>query len=1694
MTGSTSNYRPASSARRSPKGPILRRRAEGVRAVTSPSLVPFSRLMIVAALLGAFIAATLLFGFPAPAHAAGEVYVSNTGQNNSLQAQVGTTTRAQQFTTGGGAVGFYLGSIDLDVTRVPGSGTLKVTVRKVTASGNPGDIVYRLTNPASIGTGIHNFQAPEGAWLAANTNYFVRLAHDGASVGNEPRFRLTSDDNEDSGAHSGWDIADQHRLRLTSGTWTSYTDPLKISVKGPAVDPPAPAVPTNLSAVAGNGQVTLTWDNPENISIRKYQYSTDGGTTFNHMNGSGQNTDSFTFTGLTNGIEYTLAIRASNLSDEGAAATVTATPRYPAPANLVATPGDRKLTLNWTNPGVPGITNYVYRVGTDSSRVMPGSNANTTSYTITGLGAGTTYTVRLFFQDQNGHSETAMVTATTLWSKPTNLVAAPDNGRVVLEWDRGDSGITNYLVRSGVAGGTDDPSETLVPASSGTKTTVELTALTNGTEYTFSVRAVEVSGGEYVITGVSSTVNETPAVALPAAPTGLAATPGSGQVELSWDNPGNITITEYQYSTDGGTTFIQIPGSGRHTTTYTITGLSGDTLYTFAIRAKNFSGGGTASTVSFELYTGSVLVSNIGKETNHQSEISNAFAQKFTTGESAAGYYLSSLKLVVSLAPGAGTLTVTVRSKSVYGGPSDTILYTLTNPSNVGTGLQTFTAPSSAYLNPNTEYFVQMSYSGNGARPRWALTTSPGEDSVPYPGWSIANTHRFRTGSNWNITLWSVKIAVNTVPAPTNLVTAPDDGQVVLQWDTGDATISHYLVRSKTLGGSDDPSYTLVPAGSGNRTAGEVTGLTNGTEYIFAVMAAAVSGSVTKGLGAHVSVTETPVALPSAPTGLAATPGNGQVELSWDNPGNITITEYQYSTDGGTIFTQIRGSGRDTTAYTITGLSGDTQYTFAIRAKNLYGEGPASTVSFELYAGTVLVSNTGQSADADTFDTLSGVFAQKFTTGGNAAGYYLASITWRVSTAPGNGNLTATVRTDDGTGYPSGTALYTLTNPSNVGTGLQTFTAPGNAFLDPETDYFVQMSYSGGGTRPRWKVTNSNGEDSVSHPGWSIADTHRYRNGGFWHIDNQPIQIGVNTTPAPTNVVATPDNQRVVLQWDTGGAGISHYLVSSKTLHSTDDPSYTLVPAGSGNRTAGEVTGLTNGTEYIFAVMAAAVSGSVTKGLGVQASVTETPAVVPPPPAPAAPTGLTATPGDGQVILDWDLDITVNKYQTLTVPEIKLAPSGGADQDYFGISVAMDNDTMVVGASRDDDGATNSGSAYVYTRNGSGTWSQQAKLNASDASENDRFGISVAVDGDTAVVGAYNEGTSANKPGAAYVFNRNASDVWSQAAKLTASDRATDDQFGYSVALHGDTAIIGAHRDDNANGVKAGAVYVFTKQSGSFTTSTETQKLTASDGAAGDEFGISIALEDNTAVIGAYRDDGNIGSAYIFTKDSLGVWNQVAKLTSSDRQIYDLFGGSVALDGDTVAVGAFTRDEGGWFGSGAVYIFTKPQGGWADSTETAKLTAYDAQPTNWFGLSVEVDGDRLWVGASGSDAQFDSDGRGSIYFFTKPASGWAGIDINSAAKLMASDGTANDRFGFSIAGDGDTIATGAWLGDGAASGSGAAYILEIPEWADIPGSGFTTASHPVTGLTNGQQYTFAVRGENNSGSGPASTVSAKPSS
>ena len=227
----------------------------------------------------------------------------------------------------------------------------------------------------------------------------------------------------------------------------------------------------------------------------------------------------------------------------------------------------------------------------------------------------------------------------------------------------------------------------------------------------------------------------------------------------------------------------------------------------------------------------------------------------------------------------------------------------------------------------------------------------------------------------------------------------------------------------------------------------------------------------------------------------------------------------------------------------------------------------------------------------------------------------------------------------------------------------------------------------------------------------------------------------------------------------------------------------------------------------------------------------------------------------------------------------KLTATDGAAGDSFGASVSIDGDTMVVGAYEDDDPVKgyNSGSAYVFRRDTAGDlasgWTQVAKLTATDGAAGDSFGASVSIDGDTMVVGAYGDDDKGyNSSGSAYVFTRDTAgglaSGWTQVAKLTADDGAASDFFGWSVSIDGDTVVIGAYEDDDpVKGTNSGSAYVFTRDTAGNLASNWTQfvKLTAGDGAAGDKFGESVSIDGNTMVIAALGDDAYIGSAYVFS-------------------------------------------------------------------------------------------------------------------------------------------------------------------------------------------------------------------------------------
>jgi len=340
-----------------------------------------------------------------------------------------------------------------------------------------------------------------------------------------------------------------------------------------------------------------------------------------------------------------------------------------------------------------------------------------------------------------------------------------------------------------------------------------------------------------------------------------------------------------------------------------------------------------------------------------------------------------------------------------------------------------------------------------------------------------------------------------------------------------------------------------------------------------------------------------------------------------------------------------------------------------------------------------------------------------------------------------------------------------------------------------------------------------------------------------------------------------------------------------------------------------------------------------------------------------------------------------------------LAPGGIGDERFGAwVALSSSGDTAIVGAYRDDTpGGANAGSAHVFTRDGGGTWNHQQQLLAPDGAANDFFGFPVALSssGDTAIVGAYGDDTAGGaNAGSAHVFTRDGAGSWTHQQQLLAPDGAGSDFFGYSAALSslGATAIVGASRDNTASGTDAGSAHVFTRDG--VGTWTHQQQLLAPDGAGSDGFGDSVTLSSSgdTALVGAGFDDtaggSNAGSAYVFTRDGNGSWTFQQQLLAPDGAAGDKFGVSVALSssGGAAIVGAYEDDTVGGIDAGSASMFTL--GGAGVWTFYDQLLAPEGTAGDRFGGSVALTslGDAAIVGSTTDDTAAGANA-GSSYVF-----------------------------------------------------------------------------------------------------------------
>jgi FG-GAP repeat len=383
--------------------------------------------------------------------------------------------------------------------------------------------------------------------------------------------------------------------------------------------------------------------------------------------------------------------------------------------------------------------------------------------------------------------------------------------------------------------------------------------------------------------------------------------------------------------------------------------------------------------------------------------------------------------------------------------------------------------------------------------------------------------------------------------------------------------------------------------------------------------------------------------------------------------------------------------------------------------------------------------------------------------------------------------------------------------------------------------------------------------------------------------------------------------------------------------------------------------------------------------------------------------------------------------------ETELAAWDGNLGNHFGWAVALSGNTLVAGAAADSPGGLEwAGAAYVFVHDGT-AWVQEQKLTAFDGAAGDFYGLSVAVSGDTLVVGSITAHTPDTRyPGAAYVYTRTGG-AWTLQQKLFPSDGLSGDQFGWSAALEGDTLVVGAYTADTIRGVDSGSAYVFTRAGSTWT---EQQKLLASDGVGGDHLGGAAALSGDTVVAGAQNALGQngyqTGAAYVFARAGVA-WTQQQKLSPQDGRPDDFFGQAVALAGDTVLVGALAHDPPAGQDAGGAYVFLRSGGTWSLQQ---KLLASDGAPVALFGRSVALSGPTAVVGADNA-ATAAGASAGAAYAFTRTGTTWS-----EQSKILAPDGAPSDYFGFQMAMSGNTLAVTALFGDGPpGAGLGTTYVL-----------------------------------------------------
>ena len=992
----------------------------------------------------------------------------------------------------------------------------------------------------------------------------------------------------------------------------------------------APGAPT-LTATGGNAEVALSWTKHANgrwadkwqyrkkLSTASWPTTTPFGWT--DLTTSDAARSATITTGIDNGKTYDFQLRAANAAGNGTAsstATASTIPAKPTDFTAVAETDksntdlytEGQVKLSWTDPNNSAITRWEYRYnskpkdgsygGYGSWTAIPGSAASTTSYTVTGLTHDTEYKfqVRAVNATGNGISTddpaTGAEPALIAPAAPTDLTATPFDASVLLKWTNpNNSTITSWEYQYKTDGSYG--SWTAMTNSDANTASYIVGSLTNGAAHTFKIRAVNSADkGD-----VSGEVSATP-IAVPAAPANLtaaASTTGAAQAALEWTNPSNSSIQKWQYSKDGGTTWVDVPNSSASTTSHTVTNLTNNTLYTFAVRAVNASGNGVEG---------------------------NATARP------------------VAGAPGKPTLSATG-----------------------GDGKATLT-----WTKTGTNWVDRWEYrykEGNNAwSTRTNISTSDSDRSGDVSGLDNGKTYTFslRACNDNNCGPLSDEVTVSTIPAkPINLVAIArtdkndielfTEGWVDIRWNNpNNSTITgwEYQFKSKPAGASDYGGYGnwTAMAGSGASTAFHtVKGLTLGTEYVFKVRAVNAAGD---GVASDESSAAKPtLPKPAAPTGFSATAKVASADLAWTDPGNSSITGWEYrrkpksNTESGyTDWTEITSSTASTTSYTVENLTNNTLYTFKLRAVNAAGNGDESDA---------------RDATPRTVPDAPANLRAEPTTSGAAK----ATLRWNTHADPTINEWQLRQDTGGadfiiGTGSAQTITLdWTNSGVSNVIYWSYKRRTPGN----DQWGNWVQMTTDANASSHSFTTTLTDGtryefevfavrtggfiHTATGLKAWeTISTAQAYKSHTVDHLTiNEQINFRLRAVspigngaegnasarpvagaPGKPTLSATGGDGKVTLTWTKAGSNwVDSWQYRYKTTGSYG--SWTPVPSSNDYMRSYAVTGLYNGKTYTFQVRGKNAAGDGTASSEVTAST-----------IPAAPANLTAAARSGKTPIE----------------------------------------------------------------------------------------------------------------------------------------------------------------------------------------------------------------------------------------------------------------------------------------------------------------------------------------------------------------------------------------------------------------------------------------------------------------------------